>query len=77
MCCLMSEHSLSWRVIDRVIYNITQDNELKGTIGEAIIEGLLKKKGLLRFSNHVCVCVDLNLNTGLHSAVCAQRTRKG
>lgn len=69
MCFLMSEHSLSWHVIDRVIYNIAQDNELKGIVGEAIIEGLLKKKGLLRFSNHVCVCVNLNLNIGLHSAV--------
>jgi len=55
----------SWHTVGKTFYDISQDNEFKGFVGELIVAWLLKKK-LLKLDN--VVCTSLN-NSRLGSAL--------
>jgi hypothetical protein len=62
----LSERPLR-RTVGRAVYDIINDTELIGIFGEAFFDTLLRKKKMVKLDN--AVCISLNKNYTLHSAV--------
>jgi hypothetical protein len=53
--------------VGRAVYDISKNTELTGIFGEAFFDTLLRKKKMVKLDN--AVCISLNKNYTLHSAV--------
>jgi hypothetical protein len=58
--------------VGRAVYDISKDTELKGIIGEAFVDALVRRKEMIKLDN--AMCINLNYGHTLYSALEALST---